>query len=245
VRWRRWCFSGAVPSRDALGPCTSALLATIHVNPLPLQIRVTPDGTQAIVTHYQNAISFIDFSSNTVSAVINTDSSFTPSGIAVSPDGSYALVTNYEAPPEAYLAVVDLSTRKITSTIPLDTAYPQSVFINPDATLAWVTFPWNESVEVIDLMTGARVASFFLDTPYIVAFNPTGTMAYPGGGEGIGSVEVIDTSSYTLVKTIPTGAGAGDLRVGPGEAFVSVNNAFGGSVTVFNPQTFSSWVPMQ
>jgi DNA-binding beta-propeller fold protein YncE len=102
--------------------------------------------------------------------------------------------------------VVDLSTRKITSTIPLDAAYPQSVFINPDATLAWVTFPWNGSVEVIDLMTGARVASFVLDTAYSVAFNPTGTMAYLAAGEAIGSVEVIDASSYTLVKTVPAGA---------------------------------------
>ncbi len=216
--------------------CNSQLLATIPVGPLPLQIRVTLDGSQAIVTNYQNAITFIDLSTNAVSSVITTDSSFTPSGVAISPDGTYALVTNYEPPPDAFLAVLDIATKKITSTIPLDTEFPQSVFINPDGTLAWVTFPWDNVVEVIDLLTGTVIERLAVSTPYSVAFNATGTVAYIAGGETSGSVEVVNTSNYSMITTIPAGAGAGDLLVDPGEAFVSVNNAFDQSVTVFSPQ---------
>ena len=169
--------------------CTGASIATISVAPLPLQVRVTPDGAQAIVTSYQNAITFIDTNTNKVSAKIQTDPNFTPSGIAIAPDGSYALVTNYEAPPLAYLAVVDIPSKTVTRKITLDTAFPQSVYLNPDGLLAWVTYPWNSRVDVIDILTGVTVHSFVFSTPYSVAFNPTGTVAYVAGGEGAGLIQ--------------------------------------------------------
>ena len=219
--------------------CTGALIATINVAPLPLQVRVTPDGSQAIVTNYQSAITFIDTNTNTVSATIQTDPSFTPSGIAISSDGTYALVTNYEPPPDAYLAVLDIATQTITRTIPLDIEYPQSVYINPDGTLAWVTHPWDNTVEVIDIMTGTPVYSIAFDTPYSVAFNPTGTVAYVAGGESIGSVSVYDTSTYSMVATIPAGPGACDLRVSLDGTLVFANNAFAPSVTVIDTRSFT------
>lgn len=123
------------------------------------------------MTNYQNAITFIDTNTNKVSNTIQTDSNFTPSGIAISSDGAYALVTNYEPPPDAFLAVVDIAGKTISRTIPLDTEYPQSVYINPDGTLAWVTFPWDNRVEVIDIMTGMLVRALVFETPYSVAFN--------------------------------------------------------------------------
>ena len=220
--------------------CTSAPLATIKVAPLPLQIRVTPDGSQAIVAHYQSAITFIDTATNTVSKTLQTDPSFTPSGIAISPDGSYALITNYETPPDSYLAVLDIASKSLAGTIPLDTEYPQSVYINPDGTLAWVTFPWDNLVEVIDIMTGARVRAFNFDTPYSIAFNATGTVAYIAGGQAKGSVIALDTTTYSTLATIPTDAGSCDLLVSPDEHFVFVNNGLAQSVTVIDADTFTA-----
>lgn len=219
--------------------CTKRALAVVSVPPLPLQVRVTPDGSQAVVTSYQNAITFIDTGTNQISKTIQTDPSFTPSGIAISPDGTFALVTNFEQAPNAYLAVVNLASKQVTNTIALDTGYPQSVFIAPDGSLAWVTFPFDDLVEVIDLLTGVSVASLNADTPYSVAFNPTGTVAYVAGGAGSGSVAVYNTTTYALTNTISAGAGAGDLLVSPDEVFFSINNAFGSSVVGIDAVTFT------
>jgi DNA-binding beta-propeller fold protein YncE len=130
--------------------CTAETLATINVTSRPLQVRVTPDGGQAIVTSYDHGITFIDTSTNQITGVLQPD--ILASGLAISSDGSYALVTNYDdvAP---YLTIVDIATQSVLGNIPLDREYPQSVFLNPDNTLAWVTYPWVNAVEVIDILT--------------------------------------------------------------------------------------------
>ncbi len=219
--------------------CTGAPIAMISVAPLPLQVRVTPDGSLAIVTNYQNAITFIDTNTNTVSATIHTDSSFTPSGIAISSDGTYALVTNYEQPPDAFLAVVDIASKTVTRKISLDTEFPQSVYINPDGTLAWVTYPWDNRVEVIDIMTGIVVRAMSFATPFSVAFNPTGTIAFVAGGESSGSVSALNATTYAVLATIPAGPGACDLRVSLDGAFVFANNAFASSFTVIDTHSLT------
>jgi DNA-binding beta-propeller fold protein YncE len=216
--------------------CTGANIASIPVANLPLEVRVTPDGTQAIVTHYSSAISFIDTASNTVTAVLQTPASFTPSGLAISPDGRYALVTNLEpaGPGGAAIGVVDIASRTMTSTISLDTDYPRSVYINPDATLAWVVYPFNSSVEVIDLLTGVVVREFGFDEPISVAFNATGTVVYVAEG---GGVDVIDGTTYAITTKVSTGPVPGDLLVTPDGAYVVVNNSSGSSISVIDTQT--------
>jgi DNA-binding beta-propeller fold protein YncE len=188
------------------------------------------------VTHYSSAISFIDTASNTVTAVLQTPASFTPSGLAISPDGRYALVTNLEpaGPGGAAIGVVDIASRTMTSTISLDTDYPRSVYINPDATLAWVVYPFNSSVEVIDLLTGVVVREFGFDEPISVAFNATGTVVYVAEG---GGVDVIDGTTYAITTKVSTGPVPGDLLVTPDGAYVVVNNSSGSSISVIDTQT--------
>jgi DNA-binding beta-propeller fold protein YncE len=213
--------------------CTSQALGSVNVTSRPLQIRVTPDGSQAIVTSYDNGITFIDTATNQITTTIQTDPGFFPSGIAISPDGSYGLVTNYfDVAPG--LAVVNIATKSIVGTISLSTPFPQSVFINPDGTLAWVTYPWNNVVDAIDIMTGAVVKHMFLTTPFDVAFNPTGTVAYVASGAG--SVVFIDTTTYKQIGSVPAGDGACDLSVSPDGQTVTVNNYLDGTTTVFDPR---------
>jgi YVTN family beta-propeller protein len=218
--------------------CTGATIATINVAPEPLEIRVTPDGTQAIVTHFSSAISFISTANNTVAKVLQLPLNFTPSGLAISPDGSYALITNLEPAGlgGASIGVIYIASQTMTSTIPLNTDYPRSVFINPDATLAWVVYPFNNNVEAIDLLTGMVVRSFFMDSPESVAFNATGTTAYVAEGAG---VQVIDARTYALGTFVPTGDGSGDLLVTPDGAYVVVNNSGANSVSVIDTRTLA------
>jgi YVTN family beta-propeller protein len=219
--------------------CTGDLVATVNVPDLPLQVRVTPDGSQAIVTNYSGSLAFINTATNTVSGVVRSlsDPNFAPSGIAISPNGAYALVTNYLTPPDSYLAVVDVAGMQIKGKIPLDNEYPQSVFINPDGTLAWVTFPWDNSVEVVDILTGTVVSALNVAEPFSIAFTPTGTRAFVSSGAG--SVLAIDTATYQVIKTIPTDLGASDLQITPDGAFVFVNNSGALSVTLIDTQSLT------
>lgn len=228
-----------VVTRVSMCPPVSTI-ASIPVPDLPLQVRVTPDGSQAIVTSYSGAITFINTATNTISGSIqdSTDPNFAPDGVAISPDGSYALVTNYLAPPYSYLAVVDIASMKITSKIALDTNYPESVFINPDGTLAWVTYPWNNVVEVIDILTGGIVELLRVTEPFSIVFNPTGTRAFVSSGAS--SVQVIDTKTYATIQSVAAGPGAMDLLISPDGGYVTVNNSLAQSVTLIDTRTLNA-----
>ena len=221
--------------------CTGTQIASINVPTLPLQIGITPDGVWTIVTSFNNAISFIQTDTNTVVSTIQTDSNTNPDGLAISPDGSYALVTNFNNI-ESALLVVDIASQSISSTIKLDRAYPQSVFLNPDATLAWVSYPFDNVVEVIDVLTGVLSATVSVPMPVDVVFNATGTLAYvsssPTGSPG--SVLVVNTSNYSVTQTIPAGTGASDLMLSLDGGTLNVNNYFDDSVTVINTATLAT-----
>ena len=221
---------------NRLNMCSGAAVTSISVPSNPLQVRVTPDGSQAIVTSYDNAISFIDTTTNAVT-VLPTDPNTFPSGLAISPDGSYALVTNYLDVAPALL-VVDVASKSITSTISLDQIFPQSVYLNPDATLAWVTYPWVNEVEVIDILTGNVNTAFSVLTPYDVAFNATGTTAYIASGTG--SILFVDTHTYAVTATLAAGGGACDLTLTPDGRILTVNNYLDGTITVIDTVTMAS-----
>jgi DNA-binding beta-propeller fold protein YncE len=213
--------------------CTSQTIASITVTSNPLQVQVTPDGSTAVVTSYDNAISFIDTSTNTVAHVIQTDLNTFPSGLAISSDGSFALVTNYNNG-NAALLKINLQTQAISSTIPLHRDFPQSVFLSPDATLAWVTYPFENVVEVLDLMTGIVDYPIPVQEPIDVVFNPTGTVAYISS-RNPGSVLAVNTTTYAPISNIPTALGSSDLLLSPGGGLLTVNNFDSNSLSAIDP----------
>jgi YVTN family beta-propeller protein len=212
-----------------INQCTGATIASINVTSNPLEVQVTPDAKWAIVTSYDNAISFIDTSKNTVANVIQTDPDTFPSGVSISPDGSFALVASYINDKPALL-VIDVQKQVLTGRIPLPLPFPQSVFLNPDATLAWVTYPFGNTVEVVDVMTGNINQSIQVPQPLDVVFNPTGTTAYISS-QVPGSVYAVDTQAYSVLKNIPTGAGASDLLLSPDGPVLVVSNWIDNSIS--------------
>ncbi len=215
-----------------INQCTGETIAVINVTSNPLEVQVTPDAKLAIVTSYDNAISFIDTSNNTVVNVIQTDPDTFPSGVSISSDGTFALVTSYINDNPALL-VIDVQKQVITRRIVLAMSYPQSVFLNPDATLAWVTFPFGNAVEVIDVMTGNINQSIQVPQPLDVVFNPTGTVAYISS-QVPGSVFALDTKTYSVLQNIPTGSFASDLLLSPDGSFLVVGNWTDSSISVID-----------
>jgi len=220
-----------------LNMCTGQPIDVVNVTTNPLEIAVTPDGKWGIVTSFYNVISFIDTDTDTVANVIQTDQNTFPFGIAISPDGSYALVTNFNSQEDAIL-VIDIASQTIMGSIPLQTAYPQSVAISPDGALAWVTFPFSNMVEVIDIMTGLEVTSVSVQEPLDVAFNKTGTVAFIASGQG--SVMAVNTSAYSVLANIPTASGTTDLLLNPEGTFLTANNYFASSISVIDTSALTN-----
>ena len=82
----------------------------------------------------------------------------------------------------------------------------------------------------MDILTGTIVRSFSIAEPSSVAFNATGTQAFLASG--LGSVKVVDTTTYATITTIAAALGSTDLELSPDGAFVLVNNSASHSVTV-------------
>jgi YVTN family beta-propeller protein len=221
----------------AIGGCSGTIFATIPVPSNPLEIELLPDGSQAIVTSFDSAISFIDIASYMVVATIRTTEDINPSGIALSPDGKRAYVTNY-TDPGASLLTIDVASHQIVATLPLD-AYPQSVFGNPDGTLLWVTFPFNNEIAIVDVLTNTVIKTIGADSPFGVAFNSTGTMAFVAS-RNPAAVDVYDTTTYRSVRRIPVGAGPSEVGVTPDDLFALVGNFDGSSLTVINLADYST-----
>jgi DNA-binding beta-propeller fold protein YncE len=89
------------------------------------------------------------------------------------------------------------------------------------------------SVEVIDVMTGRVVSSISIAEPLDVAFNATGTVAYAWSGTP-GSVNAINATTHSVIKNMPTGAGADDLLLSLDGRFLTVNTYYDNSISVIS-----------
>jgi YVTN family beta-propeller protein len=204
--------------------CPLTVAVSIPVASRPLQAELTPDSKTLVVTSYDNAITFIDTGTNQVTGTLQTSVDIFPSGIAITADGSTAYVTSFiDVNPQ--LLLVDLRTRQISGTLRLGAQFPQNVFLGPDETTAWITFPLANQIYVVDTLT-KTVASVLtgISTPYGIAFNRTGTLAYVVSGTSPGSVEVVDMTTYTVIDSLPVGDSPSAIAISPNDRFLAVQN---------------------
>ena len=219
--------------------CTGALLATIPVAGAPLQADVSPDGSLAIVTSFNNAVNFIDLTTNTVAYTLQTTPDVNPSGIVISPDGSTAYVTSFtsalfQGTPE--LLIINIAQRKIVGTLPLGD-FPQSVFITPDGSQVWVTHPFSSTIEIIDTLTNTQSYALLVQSSFDIAFDSTGTRAFIASGAG--NVVVIDTATYATLATVPVGQSPEELVLTPEDGMLIVSNYAGQSITLVDASAYT------
>lgn len=159
-----------------ISTCPFAIKAAIPVTTRPLRVVITPDGTAALVTSYDNAINFIDLSTNQVVSTLQTDSNVNPNGIAIAPDGSRIYITSYSTT-HPVVQAIDLASRQVVATI--NTAvYPQSAFVTPDGSQVWITHPLGNEIDVIETLTNTVITTIPIPQAYGIAFDSTGTHAY-------------------------------------------------------------------
>jgi YVTN family beta-propeller protein len=216
-----------------ISTCPFQIMAKIPVVSRPLQVEITPDGTTALVTSFDNAVNFIDLATNTVTFTLNTSATINPNGIAISPDGSTFYITSFN-PFNPVVLVIDMATRKTIATLPT-IPFPQGATLTPDGSQLWVTSPLSMTMQVFDTLTNTSVTQLAIAATTDVAFNSTGTRAYiTSGASSPGSVVVVDTATYQRIKSYTVGNGPADIAMAYGEEFLVVNNWSGNSVSVID-----------
>jgi YVTN family beta-propeller protein len=135
-------------------------------------------------------------------------------GVSVDPvtDTAYVSVVPYPGTP--YVAVIDLATDAITSTIPL-AAVPRAITVDPDTDLVYVLTSEHRSVSVISGATDTVTATIALGTTPNdgttggIAVDPATDTVYAGVNvtSNVGGLAVINAATNTLTSTITTGVG--------------------------------------
>lgn len=175
--------------------------ATTEVSPLrpafmgnrgPFKIAFRPDGTQALVTEFdEGALAVIDRRSGKVTRHIPTGGE-QPTGVAISPNGEMAIVTNSLS---GSIAFLDLNTYR-AQIVPLR-GMPWDVVFAPDGTHAYVSVSQLDRVAVISVADRKVVG--FIPTgrrPRALAITPDGaTLAVANMASG--SVSYLDTRTQT------------------------------------------------
>jgi DNA-binding beta-propeller fold protein YncE len=212
--------------------CSGALVTTIKTGTNPLQVAVTPDGSLALVTGFDSTLTFIDTATNNAT-IVRTPGDINPSGVAISPDGTYAYVTSFNIFNPSVLKV-DLAKRTMVQTVGVS-SYPQSVFFNPDGSQAYVTFPFQNLVYILDTLTTTVAKTIILPGPaFGVAFDSTGSRAYITCRTTPGTVQVFDTTTYKILQAVTVGQNPCDILVTPDDQLIAAANFEGKSLSVID-----------
>ena len=214
--------------------CRGPTVAVIPVAPNPLQVALTQDGSLAVVTSYDNAINFIDTSTNMATQL--STPSFYPSGVAISPDDSSAYVTSYidsTGPPA--LIRVDLITRQVAQ----DLAATVSI-----SAVGGSNAGRSAGVCPVSISRGpdyCRHAHHDGSSHHVFAgaglwrgvqFHRALRLTWDAGSSRE-AIQVIDTATYQIVKSIQVGDNPTDLFVLDDRVLLT-NNFYGQSISVID-----------
>jgi YVTN family beta-propeller protein len=135
---------------------------------------------------YDNSVSVIDTTTNTVTATLTDTSLLGPFTMALTPDGKFLHIANYGNPlfpartDNNTVTVIDTATNAVAKVIPGVGSSPSGIAITPNGKFAFVTsYASQGTVAVIDIAAGAVIQTLSVGTlPSEVAIDPAGTYAY-------------------------------------------------------------------
>lgn len=197
------------------------LIATIGVGNSPAGIAITPDNRFAYVANNNNAgipggntVSVLNLETNTVQQTISDASFNQPYTVTINASGTKAYVTNSNG---LTISIIDIATNTVTGVI---TGFdgPSGMVIAPNGNFAYVNNYGSSggvgsgngtTVRVVNLNTNTIVGSPITVglAPASLAITPDGAFVYVinyvDGNPGTGTISIIQTSTNTVVGTIP------------------------------------------
>ncbi len=187
--WWRWSGQSWIStSADPRAGKPSAYVAT------------SSTGSDGMV-HY--AISVIDTGNNHVVSTIALP--FQPAHLAVSPDATRLYVTDASEGPFSlsYLTVIDTTTGRVLTSAIHVSGLPEDLVVSPDGTKVYV-LDIGGYLDTISTATNDVVSTIVLDGyPNHMGLSPDGKELYV---PTVGEVEVIDTTTDTLLPPSPSPA---------------------------------------
>jgi YVTN family beta-propeller protein len=183
-----------------------------------------------VPNEYDNTVSVIDTSSDTVVATIPVGGTFADTA-AISPDGAFV----YVASESGQVAVISTATNSVVTVIPVPGDL-YTVAVSPDGSLVYAANVGKSAVSVIDARTNTLITNITVGGgPYGIAFSPDGTRAYVASESG--TVSVISTATNSVLTTINVGLTPTMIAVSPDGSLVYVSNFGSGTVSVISTAT--------
>ena len=209
-----------------------SLLSAIPVGGRPRGLTISPDGAQVFVaSETTSRISVIDTETQAVSATIDLPSGARPYGVAITPDGSMLWVVDFAQRGRVY--VIDVASETMIDSIGVG-PFPVQVAISPDGSLAYVANSGSNNVTVIDIRTRTRNRSVGVESPYAVAFHPTGNRVYVTSRTVPGQVFAIDTATDMVLDRWDVGEKPEFLAVGSDGLRLYVTSRLSNFMNVIN-----------
>lgn len=197
----------------------------------PVRVALSPDGRTGYVTLNGGAVAVVDLASGTVThLVLVGDHAY---DIAVSPDGSAVYLTTCRP---AGLTTIDAATDRITRFTGIG-GCSASVAVTPDGSALWVTS--DSGLELVDTATGSVAPPLPVAYRSSVVLSPDGRRAYATDA-GTDSVDVLDTSTRSLLAAIPVGASPGSIALSPDGYTAYVSDRSVDTVSVLDTGTAST-----
>jgi YVTN family beta-propeller protein len=188
-------------SVDVIDTTTDKVVTTIPVGKTPNGVALTPDNRWLLVTVYDdNRLAFVETATQTVAATVEVPK---PHTVAISPDGQRAIVTVQE-PGHFGLALIDLTTRRVVQTLPLEKT-PRDGEFGDDGKAFYFTQAGVSAVQVLDPAADTIVAQMptgvsphFVGAPRGAAF---GLVVVQGPGELL----LFDPATHQPVRSVTVG----------------------------------------
>ncbi|MDB4900960.1 MAG: beta-propeller fold lactonase family protein [Mucilaginibacter sp.] len=186
---------GNIPAFTAINSGSTPITTTITVTPVS-----SATGYAYIPNHDSNNVSVINTTTNAVVATIPVGTS--PFGVAASPDGGTVYIANSGS---SYISVIDTKTNTVVNTIPTGPG-PFTLVVAPDGSKLYAVV--GNDVLVINTATNVITDTIPIiggDTG--ISISPDGSRVYVANSIA-GTAIVINTTSKTVIATIPVGSGS-------------------------------------
>lgn len=218
---RQVFVSGAsVSSLSVIDTASDRIVDTVEVGKGPQGLAISPDGRWLLVAvNGEDRVAFVDAATHAVAATVPVPK---PHTLTVSPDGRKAYVSS-QAPGNFALVVIDLATRKVAASVPLEKT-PRDLELGPDGKTLYVTLAGVSAVQVFDTASNKLLTQIPTGVSPHVAHLFAGARAGVVVVQGPGELLLFDPATQAPTGSIAVGKQPHWVDVLPGGKKVLVTN---------------------